>query len=140
MKLGKYFTLEEMLITKTGLLNVPNQAEKVALSELVKNVLDPVRENYGNPITVNSGFRSKRVNDATPNASKTSQHMKGEAADLNCADNAKLFKIIRENVVFDQLIWEAGNDVQPAWVHVSYKTQGNRGEVLRMKNGKYTRL
>ena len=66
--------------------------------------------------------------------------MKGEAADIDTGfDNAKLFHIIKDHFVFDQLIWEGGDNNCPAWVHVSYKTQGNRGEVLKMKNGKYTK-
>ncbi len=70
--------------------------------------------------------------------------MKGEAADLDSNDNSKLFNLIRKNYVFDQLIWEFGDDNQPAWVHVSYKTTGNRNEVLKAvkENGKtkYIRL
>lgn len=139
MKLGKYFTLEELTVTNSGFLNIPGVLEKIALAELVKNVLDPAREELGFPIKVNSGYRSSAVNKAVGGAA-TSQHVKGQAADLDCADNAKLFNIIRDNFVFDQLIWEAGDDNQPAWVHVSYRTQGNRCEVLKMKNGKYTRL
>jgi len=143
MKLGKFFTLDELIVTSTGLINVPNQSEKIALSELVKNILDPAREQIGIPIKVNSGFRSKAIN-AKVGGAPTSQHCKGEAADLDCADNAKLFNLISDNFVFDQLIWEGGDDKQPAWVHVSYKTQGNRGEVLRMTKVKgksiYTRI
>lgn len=139
MKLGKYFTLEELTTTNSGLLNVPGQSEKIALSTLVANVLDPSREMFGKPVRVNSGYRSPAVN-AKIGGAKTSQHCKGEAADLDSSDNASLFNIIRNNFVFDQLIWEAGDDNQPAWVHVSYKTQGNRGEVLKMKNGKYKKI
>ena len=139
MKLGKYFTLEELTATKTGLLNIPSTAERVALSELVSNILDPLREHYGKPIKINSGFRSKAVNTVIKGA-PTSQHMKGEAADIDTGfDNAKLFHIIKDHFIFDQLIWEGGDNNCPAWVHVSYKTQGNRGEVLKMKNGKYTK-
>lgn len=143
MKLGKYFTLDELTTTSTGLINSPNRNEIISLSELVKNVLDPVREQIGMPIKVNSGYRSPLVNKQIGGAA-TSQHVKGEAADLDCADNAKLFNMICDNFVFDQLIWEGGDDSQPAWVHVSYKTQGNRGEVLRMTKVKgksvYTRI
>lgn len=139
MKLGKYFTLEELTVTNSKFLNVPGISERAALAELVKNVLDPAREELGFSIKVNSGYRSPAVNKAVGGAA-TSQHVNGQAADLDCADNAKLFNIIRDNFVFDQLIWEAGDDNQPAWVHVSYRTQGNRCEVLKMKNGKYTRL
>lgn len=139
MKLGKYFTLEELTVTNSSHDNTPNRAQILSLSELVKNVLDPVREEIGMPIKVNSGFRSFEVNKSIGGA-LTSQHTKGEAADLDCSDNAKLFNLIHDNLVFDQLIWEGGDDKQPAWVHVSYKTTGNRGEALRMTkvNGKST--
>ena len=141
MKLGKYFTLEELTVTNTELENKPNSEQLNNLKLLVENVLDPVRELNGGPITVNSGFRCKEVNShKTINGSATSQHLKGEAADIESKDNANIFSLIRKYCVFDQLIWEGGDDKQPAWVHVSYKRQGNRGEVLRVKvvNGKKT--
>jgi len=145
MNLSKNFTLEELTATSSHLPNVPTPEQKEKLAELVTNVLQPVREMFGKPITVNSGFRSLAVNKDKGGALKPiSQHCKGEAADLDCEDNAKLFHLIKDHFVFDQMIWEGGNDVQPAWVHVSYKTQGNRSECLRMKkvNGKstYTRI
>ena len=139
MKLGNYFTLSELTVTNTGLLNVPNNEQIVNLTNLVKNVLDPAREMFNDIIHVNSGFRSKTVN-AKIGGAKNSQHMTGEAADITSDDNARLFKIIRDNFVFDQLIWEGGDDTAPAWIHVSFKTQGNRNEVLKMvkKFGKST--
>lgn len=139
MSIGKYFTLAELTVTKSGLPNIPNQAETEALTELVKNVLDPLRELYGRPIHVNSGFRSAEVNRLA-NGVPTSQHCKGEAADLDCENNLLLFQLIRDNLVFDQVISESGKPEAPAWVHVSYKKLGNRGERLRMENGKYTKL
>lgn len=133
MKIGKYFTLEELTANKAGLTNNPDALAKSNLTSLVKNVLDPVREMYGKPITVTSGFRNMYVNKNVGGA-PSSQHLKGEAADIDTkADNAELFKMIRENFVFDQLIWEGGDNNAPAWIHVSYKTQGNRNEVLQMK-------
>ena len=71
----------------------------------------------------------------------TSQHLTGEAADLECSDKAKLFNLIRNNLPFDQLIWENGTDAQPAWVHVSYTDKrALRKEVLRLKNGSYYKI
>jgi len=141
MNLSKNFTLEEMTVTDCGLANVPNQEQRNCMNELVKNVLQPLRDTLGMPIKITSGFRSIPVNKAVGGADRPiSQHTKGQAADLKCADNSELFSIIRDHLVFDQLIWEKGNDVQPAWVHVSYKTQGNRGEILKFKNGKYQRI
>lgn len=139
MKLSKNFTLEELLVTNSGLNNTPNREEVNNLSELVINVLQPLRDSFGKPIKITSGYRSNDVNEHIGGA-KNSQHCKGQAADLVCEDNSEIFSIIRDELVFDQLIWEGGNNVQPAWVHVSFKTQGNRGDVLRMKNGKYTRM
>jgi len=145
MNLSKNFTLEELCETSSHLPNIPTQGEINALGLLVREVLQPLRDKYGKSITVNSGFRSLAVNQEKGGASKPlSQHCKGEAADLSCEDNSKLFHLIKDNFVFDQMIWEGGNHIQPAWVHVSYKTQGNRGECLRMEkiNGKstYTRI
>ena len=125
----KYFTIEELTLTNTGLENVPNRDEIASLRELVENVLDPIREQFGGAIRVTSGFRSSRVNKAIGGA-LNSQHTKGEAADISCSDNKLLFEIIRDTVVFDQLIWEFGDSNQPAWIHVSYKSQGNRNQVL----------
>jgi hypothetical protein len=135
MKLSKNFTLKELTVTNTGLPNNPGKHEIENLIELTKNVLQPLRDIYGYPIHVNSGFRCKAVNQKV-GGEPTSQHTTGEAADISCENNARLFHIIREKLVFDQLIWEYGNDNQPAWVHVSYKSQGNRSEVLKRKNGK----
>ena len=143
MKLSKNFTLEELCQTNTGLPNVPNTDEKIALKHLAENVLQPLRDLFRAPIIVTSGFRSEAVNKAVGGA-PTSQHRKGEAADLDSSDNAELFLLIRKYTLFDQLIWEFGNDEQPDWVHVSYKTEGNRKEVLRSykENGvtKYKRV
>jgi len=147
MKIGKHFTLEELTKTKSGLPNKPNLTEQQALSELVKNILDPLRDMYDHPINVNSGYRSKAVNIAANNGKDLpSQHCRGEAADIDTdEDNALLFRLIRDNFTFDQLIWEGGDDLNPAWVHVSYRADGkNRKQKLRMKvikgNKKYLPL
>ena len=92
----KYFTIKELIETSTGLLNVPMQPEKNNLIELVDNVLDPLREMYGGPIRVNSGYRSPIVNKKVGGAA-TSQHVKGEAADItggSKVENEKLFNLI----------------------------------------------
>lgn len=128
----KYFTLSELTATTTGLPNQPGVAETKNLETLVKKVLDPIREIMGIPIIVTSGFRSFAVNKKVGGAA-TSQHLRGEAADLICADNKKLYSAIMDNLEFDQLIWEKGNDNQPAWVHVSYRHGFNRKQVLRIK-------
>ncbi len=136
-QLGKYFSLEELTVTHENLDNTPDTIAIQKLKVLVQNLLDPVREMYGFPICVNSGFRTLTVNKAIGGATKPiSQHTKGEAADLDCADNARLFYLIRDHFDFDQLIWEEGNNLQPDWVHVSYKARGNRKQQLKFKNKK----
>jgi zinc D-Ala-D-Ala carboxypeptidase len=136
----KNFTLKELCVTKTGIHNEPNAEQKEALSLLAVNILQPARDAIG-AITVTSGFRNARVNAAI-GGSRTSQHIKGEAADLQCKDNAALFKFIK-TLEFDQLIWEFGDKEQPDWVHVSYAKK-NRKEILKAtkKNGvtKYVKL
>jgi len=139
MNLTENFTLEELTQTSTMMPNRPNDVQLDALKQLAINVLQPLRDLYGQPIEVNSGFRSVSVNISVGGVN-TSQHCKGEAADLSCDDNAGLFNLVRNNLEFDQLIWEGGNDIAPAWVHVSYKSSGNRKNVLKMRSGKYTTL
>lgn len=137
MKLGKYFSLDELTVTHQKLNNTPGLLEIQKLKLLVQNLLDPVREMYDSPIYVSSGFRSLTLNKAVGGATKLiSQHTKGEAADIDGVDNAKLFNFIRDHFDFDQLIWEEGNNLQPAWIHVSYKAKGNRQQILKFKNKK----
>ena len=135
MKLGKYFTLGELTQTSTGLVNSPNQDEITNLKLLVENVLDPAREELGDIISVTSGYRSPLVNRAV-GGSKTSAHMKGRAADIKCSDNAKLFNILKK-YKFRQLIWEKGNDKQPAWIHIEYNENDNKGQILKFDGKSY---
>lgn len=130
----KYFSIKELCSSDTararGIDNTPTTKVELALVNLVDNVLDPLREWYGKPITVNSGYRSPKLNTAV-GGSKTSQHMKGEAADITAGskeENKKLFDYIKSNLVFDQLIDESNF----SWVHVSYKPAGNRRQVLKL--------
>ncbi|MFT3754274.1 MAG: D-Ala-D-Ala carboxypeptidase family metallohydrolase [Paludibacter sp.] len=136
-QLSKNFSLEELTVTRSQLPNVPSAPDVERLQSLVTNVLQPLRDLYGQAICVNSAFRSPAVNRAIGGASN-SQHLAGEAADLEVVDNALLFNLIRNHLPFDQLIWESGNDQHPAWVHVSFRATGNRHQVLKMKviNGK----
>jgi zinc D-Ala-D-Ala carboxypeptidase len=105
---------------------------------LAINCFEPIREHLGRPIRVNSGYRSPAVNKRIGGA-LTSQHSLGEAIDLDLHDR-DLFEWIIDNVVFDQLIYEAGNDTEAAWFHISYREGHNRKQVLRMikKGGKST--
>ena len=138
MKLTKNLSLAEVTKSATairkGITNTPSATHLIALKEVSKNIFQPCREHFGKPLAVTSGYRSEALNEAI-NGSKTSQHSKGEALDLDADvfggfSNAELFNYIKNHLDFDQLIWEFGNNNNPAWVHCSYKTRGNRNEVL----------
>lgn len=135
MELSKNFSLKEFVVSKTAIQeaigNMPSYRQTEALIFLVLNILQPARDSLGFPIWVTSGFRSDRLNDFI-GGSETSQHPKGEAADIKCKDNKKLFNYIKDNLRFDQLIAEFGDENQPDWIHVSISALNkNRGEVLR---------
>jgi hypothetical protein len=137
-RIGKYFTMEELTVSRVKLINTPGTFERANLDILVTNLLDPAREMLGEAITINSGYRSPAVNKAVGGAQKPiSQHTKGQAADITCSDNAKLFNLICDHFEFDQLIWEKGDERQPDWIHVSYKSSGNRGEVIEYHHQKH---
>lgn len=144
----KYFTINELCASSTasrlGIRNIPNEEIKSNLIALVDNVLDPLRTSYGKPIIVSSGYRCLALNQAV-GGSKTSQHVKGQAADISCTNaslegNKEIFDLILSmNLPFDQLIYEFGNEAGPAWVHISFSNTGNRGQILRTKKvGKRT--
>lgn len=134
----KYFTIEELTRSTTatakGIDNTPTPEIKANLERLVDKVLDGLREIYGKPITVNSGYRCPELNKAV-GGSKTSDHMNGFSVDITASckkENAILFQIIKDNFDFDQLIWEKGNSEYPDWVHVSYNPNRLRKQVLKM--------
>ena len=108
MKLSKNFSLKEMLATSTGVANVPTDKDIDNMKLLAEKILQPVRDYMGIPIRINSGYRSAQVNKAV-GGSRTSQHSKGEAADLNAGNrtlNKKMYEFIRDNLDYDQLINE----------------------------------
>lgn len=131
----KHFTMGELCASTTadthGIKNTPPLQEAGNLKALADNVLDPLREWYGNPIHVNSGYRCPPLNRLVGGA-PTSQHTKGEAADITAGskeENRRLFEYIRRNLPFDQLI----DEKDFAWVHVSFRRDGNnRGQVLKL--------
>ena len=131
MNITKNFTLKELTKTNTGITNQPNKQEMQALIALSGKVLQPLRDIYGKPITVNSGFRSYAVNKAVGGA-KGSQHSKGEAADLTThtkEGNKQLFEIIKSELEYDQLI----NEYDYSWIHVSYAVnRKNRKQILKI--------
>ena len=131
MNLGKYFTLSEMTVTNTGLVNSPSKIEINKLKMLVENILDPLRELYGKPITVNSGYRSPLVNKKVGGV-PTSEHVKGQAADITGGskeENMKLFNLIKDNFNFRQLI----DEYDYKWVHVSFDATDNKKQIIHKK-------
>ena len=140
MYLTKNYSLNEMCRSNTarvmGLPNVPNAEQIKNLQQLCENVLQPLRDYLGEPVVINSGFRSQAVNIAVGGA-KNSQHTKGEAADIKCKDflyAKKIYTWIMNNLQFDQLILEskAGRSY---WVHVSFRATGeNRQQAFTIHN------
>ena len=145
MNLTPHFTLDEMVKSQTalrmGLDNTPDADQLENLLTLCESVLEPVRVHWDKPVVVNSGFRSLPVNRAI-GSRDSSQHAKGEAADIEIPgiDNLVLYYWIAEELDFDQLILEFYTPGIPdsGWVHVSYKSEGNRKSVLTAmkENGK----
>lgn len=135
MKLSTHFTLSEMVKTSQNAYNEPTEAIVNNLTYLAKK-LDQAREKLGESIIINSGYRSPEVNKLV-GGSANSQHMKGQAADMVCSDNAKLFAILKD-MDFDELIWEFGTfPGQPDWVHCSFVKGRSRKKMMRAfkKNG-----
>ena len=147
MKLSNNLSLAEVIKSTTakriGVDNMPNETQLKRLQLIATHVFQPLRNHFKMPINISSGFRGVELNKAI-GGSVTSQHMLGEALDIDNdvfgkPTNMEIFLYIRENLPFDQLIYEGGTDKNPAWVHVSYTERyPNRKEVLRMKrvNGK----
>ena len=138
-QITKNFTLAELIYSATavkkGIDNKPTEEHYKNMVSLCKNVLQPLREKLGKPINVNSCYRCPKLNAAVGGA-KTSQHCNGQAADIEIMglSNHDLACYIREHMDFDQLILEYAdnlkNDKNSGWVHVSYKTSGNRHQCL----------
>ena len=116
-----------------GISNKPNEEQVENMKLLAEKVFEPLREWVDAPIKVNSMFRSLELNTALK-GSKTSSHMKGEAMDITSIggkSNLEMFHYIKDNLEFDQLIWEFGKE--PKWLHVSFNKENNRKQVLVTK-------
>jgi len=122
---------------RLGIDNTPDAEQFSNMIYVAENVFQPVREHFGVPIYVSSFFRSEALNSAI-RGSSSSTHMKGEAMDLDAdvfgkVTNAEIFHYIKDNLEFDQLIWEFGTEDEPAWVHVSLSKGNNRNQILVAK-------
>ena len=134
MKLSDHVTLAEFEHTSQNIPNKMNEAHIASATLLCNKVFEPLRLYLGRAITISSGYRSPALNRAV-GGSATSQHKKAEAMDIKIG--AKGFHYIKDNLEFDQLIWEFGTDHEPQWIHVSY-SKSNRKQVLKAikSNGK----
>lgn len=135
--ISKYCTYGEAIHSQTaerlGISNTPNEEQLTAMKYVAIEIFDKVREFINSPLTASSFFRSPQVNGSVGGSSKTSQHMRGEAIDMfKAGRNKEAFDFIRANLEFDQLIWEYGDESEPAWVHCSkVNYRPNRKMVLR---------
>ena len=137
MNLSKYVTLSEAIrsqtATRKGIGNNPDPEQIKKMKLVATKCFDPVREFANTALYISSFFRSVELNFEI-GGSQTSQHCKAEAIDIDAdvyggISNREIFNYIKDNLDFDQLIWEFGDKNNPAWVHVSYKEVGNRKKV-----------
>ena len=145
--ISKHITYAEAIRSdsakRLGIDNTPNGGQIERMKTLAQKVYEPVREHFNVPIYISSFFRSEALNKAMKSA-KASQHTTGEAMDIDAdmyggITNKDIFDYIKDNLEFDQCIWESGDDNNPDWVHVSFTYKyPNRKQLLRMRkvNGK----
>jgi hypothetical protein len=148
MQLSTNLSLAEVTRSETakrrGISNMPTPEHIENFKKLAVNIFQPIREHFGKPIIISSGYRSAELNKAI-GGSLSSQHCSGEAIDIDMdgtdITNAQVFNYIKENLNFDQMIWEFGTDANPDWVHVSFAAnRSQRKQILVAKkvNGKTT--
>jgi hypothetical protein len=138
MNLSKSFTLNELTksqeATRLGIDNTPNEEHILNLKLLCENVLQPIRDFYGMPLSVSSGYRSAALCEAIGSSNK-SQHTKGQAADFEIfgVANKDLADFVVKNLDYDQCILEFWNENEPnsGWVHCSFNALGNRKQFLK---------
>lgn len=140
MKISPHVSYSEVIYSQTAMRNdidnEPTAAQLIRIKLFADMLFEPLREWVGGAVKINSCFRSEELNKRIGGAS-SSQHMANNGAAMDLDDtykhktNAEMFYYIKDNLDFDQLIWEFGTDKNPNWVHVSYKKEGNRKQVLR---------
>lgn len=120
---------------RLGIKNEPDEAALYKMKIVAEECFEPARKAMGKPIKINSFFRCRELNKAVK-GSATSQHVTGEAIDMDAGtreDNKKLYEWCKANLVFDQLIYEYGDETGPDWVHISFCHKYNRNQTLRIK-------
>ena len=137
--ISKHISYKEGVYSNTalrrGIDNAPNEEQLANMKLIGEKIFEPLREYVGGPIKINSFFRSAKLNTAI-GGSRTSQHCKGQAMDIDDTfgykTNAEMYYFIKEHLNFDQMIWEFGDDDNPNWVHVSYVSpKKNRNRCLK---------
>ena len=121
--------------TRLGVDNTPDDEQLANMELVAEKIFEPLREWVGGPIKINSFYRGLPLNTAI-GGSKKSQHMKGQAMDIDDnygnATNAEMYHWIKDNLDFDQMIWEFGDDDEPNWIHISYVSpEDNRNRCLK---------
>jgi len=138
-KISEHISYKEAVRSDTAdrlnIINIPGETELDNMSTISEKIFEPLRSHVGGPIRINSFFRSVELNKAI-GGSSTSQHCKGQAFDLDdsygCMTNAEMYKFVKDNLDFDQMIWEFGDDENPNWIHISYVSQEkNRNRCLK---------
>lgn len=136
MKLSEHFTLEELTRSATakarGIDNTPTERDKNNLKRLAAEVLEPLRKMAGVPIIVTSGYRCPKLNAAV-GGEPTSQHMRGEAADIKCADNRMLFAAAMELMLLGKIkVGQLIDEKKYAWLHISLPTLTMNNQVKHL--------
>jgi hypothetical protein len=151
MKISQHLNLSELTRSdsakRNGIDNNPTAEHLENFKLLAEKVFEPIRLHFGVPIHISSGYRSEALNKFIKGSS-SSQHCKGQAIDIDMdgsssgVTNADIYNFIKDNLNFDQLIWEFGTDKNPDWVHVSYTKDKNRKQKLKAvrSNGKTSYL
>tara|TARA_B100000212_G_scaffold173162_1_gene130240 strand:- start:55 stop:537 length:483 start_codon:yes stop_codon:yes gene_type:complete len=149
VKLSENFSLEELIRSSTamriGIDNIPNDEHLKNLQVVVDEIAQPLRDHFGKPVRINSGYRSPALNDAI-GGSKKSQHSKGEALDLEIdgVSNLEVADWITDNCDYDQVILEFYNPAEgpnSGWVHASCKanlSENRERNLIALKDGKKT--
>ena len=138
-RISEHVSLKEGIKSRTAtrlnIDNVPRDLDLINMKTIAEKVFEPLRDFVGGPISINSFYRSPKLNSAI-GGSTSSQHCKGCALDIDDTygykTNAEMFEYIKCNLDYDQMIWEFGDDTNPDWVHVSYVSEdANRRRLLK---------
>lgn len=145
MNLSENLTLSEVIRSESAkryqITNMPTDEHLSNLKLLATNIFQPIRDHFNVPIRISSGYRSAALNKKIGGAAN-SQHSTGQAIDIDMigteVTNADIFNFVKDNLKFDQLIWEFGNDTEPDWVHISYAKKPRKQILKAKRNGLQT--